>query len=155
MNDHPTHSESGVAEMPPPARHSEYRGKGRALVVDDEDAVRIVVTSAVTRLGFTVDSASDGPTAIALFQLDPASYAIVLLDVRLPRMSGPQTMRRLRDMRPDIPVILMSGYSAEEIEENCQGQGPSGFLNKPFTLDSLTTKIMAVLPAGSVSSRKE
>jgi two-component system, cell cycle sensor histidine kinase and response regulator CckA len=136
--DHPT----AVAT---PSHSSEWRGKGRVLVVDDEDAVRIVITSAVTRLGFTVDSASDGPTAIALFELDPASYAVVLLDVRLPNMDGVEVMRRMRRVRADAPVILMSGYNKLGALDEQGGEIPAAFLHKPFTLGTLTTAVRAVL----------
>ncbi len=105
----------------------------------------MVIASAVTRLGFTADSASDGRTALALFELDPSSYALVLLDVRLPNMDGVEVMRRLRLLRADIPVILMSGYNKLGVVNEQPERPPAGFLNKPFTLGSLTAEVRTVL----------
>jgi len=123
----------------------EWRGKGCILVVDDEDAVRTVVTHAVRRFGFTVKSASSGPQAISLFESDPGLYSLVLLDLRLPGMGGDEIVRHLRLVRPNIPVILMSGYGTQEALDRVTRQGISGLLSKPFTLEALALKMRAVL----------
>jgi CheY-like chemotaxis protein len=126
-------------------RPIDWRGSGRVLVVDDDDPVRFVVTGAVTRLGFTTQSASDGPTALSLFESDPSGYSLVILDVRLPSMNGIEVMRRLRVIRPDIPVIMMSGYSKQEAMERSPSEMANGFLHKPFKLDALAREVRAVL----------
>ena len=92
-------------------RAIDWRGSGCVLVVDDEDPVRTVVARAVTRLGFTSNSAANGPSALALFTADPALYVLAIVDIKIPGMDGLEIMSRLRLVRPDLPVILMSGYN--------------------------------------------
>jgi two-component system, cell cycle sensor histidine kinase and response regulator CckA len=126
-------------------RWMDWRGSGCILVVDDEETVRTVVTRAVVKIGFTANSASGGPEAISLFKSDPGIYALVLLDLRLPGMDGGEIIRNLRQVRPDVPVILMSGYGTQEALAQLIGQNISGFLHKPFTLQALALKLRAVL----------
>jgi two-component system, cell cycle sensor histidine kinase and response regulator CckA len=127
-----------------PSSPLDWRGSGCVLVVDDEDPVRVVVARAITRLGFSSNSASSGRDAIALFEADPAQYVLVILDVKMPVMDGIETMTRLRKVRPDIPVILMSGYNKLEVPNTLAA---TGFLHKPFTLDALASEIRAVVEA--------
>jgi len=131
----------------PQARPQAWSGSGCILVVDDEDPVRTVIERAVARYGFTSNSAPDGPTAIALFDQDPQRYTLALLDVKLPGMDGLEVMRRLRLTRPDVPVILMSGYNKLNVSSSPSPSAVTGFLNKPFTLDSLAAELRAVLQA--------
>jgi two-component system cell cycle sensor histidine kinase/response regulator CckA len=125
----------------------DWRGSGRVLVVDDEDPVRTVIERAVTRFGFTSNSAANGPAAIALFEPDPMIYTLVMLDIKLPGMDGLEVMRRLRLARPDVPVILMSGYNKLDVSHSPSEGAVTGFLHKPFTLDSLAKELRAVLEA--------
>jgi two-component system, cell cycle sensor histidine kinase and response regulator CckA len=127
-----------------PSRPLDWRGSGCVLVVDDEDPVRVVVARAITRLGFSSNSASSGRDAVALFEKDPAQYVLVILDVKMPVMDGLETMSRLRQLRPDVPVILMSGYNQLEVPNMV---AVTGFLHKPFTLDALASEIRAVVEA--------
>ena len=127
----------------------EWRGTGCILVIDDEDAVRTVVTRAVAKLGFTAKSASDGLQAIAQFEADPSAFSLVLLDLRLPAMGGGEIIRRLRLLRADVPIILMSGYGTQEAIAQLTGQDIAAFLHKPFTMDTLASKIRGVLEPSS------
>lgn len=117
----------------------------RVLVVDDDDAVGLVLSRTLTRLGYASDHAADGAKALILFETDPAQYALVLLDFKLPGMDSSTVYRRLRVRRPDLPVILMSGYSREEALANSAGMELAGFLHKPFTRETLA----AALGSGS------
>jgi two-component system cell cycle sensor histidine kinase/response regulator CckA len=120
---------------------------GCLLVIEDDDAIRAVVTRTVTRLGFTASEASDGARAIAQFASDPGRYTLVLLDFMLPGMDGNQILARLRHIRPDVRVILMSGLSRQEATSQFDGQSLAGFLQKPFTLEALATELRAVIEA--------
>lgn len=141
----PTAGHHAAAIAPP--RWTDWRGSGCILVIEDDDAIRAVVTRTVSKLGFTSNQASDGPKAIAQFAADPGLYALVLLDFMLPGMDGRQILARLQHLRPDVRVIMMSGLSRQEATSQLDGQSLAGFLQKPFTLEALATELRAVIEA--------
>jgi CheY-like chemotaxis protein len=122
-------------------------GTGRILVVDDSEPVRLVISRAVAKLGFTTDLARDGVQALTIFAADPNLFAAALVDVKLPGgMSGVDVVRELRTLRPDFPAVLTSGYSlGEAMIESFARVDSVGFLQKPFKLDSLASALRAAL----------
>lgn len=136
-----------------------WLGEGTILVVDDEPMVRDVAQAILQRLGLTVVAAADGEEAIRMFAADPARFAAVLLDLTMPRISGAETFRRIREFRPDAPVILMSGYNEEEASGQFAGKGLAGFIEKPFSTQALADAIGRVLgvrpPADEVVGQLE
>jgi PAS domain S-box-containing protein len=114
---------------------------GTVLVVDDEDAVRRVVKVTLERLGYRVLLAGNGIEAIEIFQQAPDQIAVVLLDLTMPLMSGEEALHRLRAIRPDVPVLLSSGYNQVEVIQRFTGQGLAGFVGKPFSPATLVAKI--------------
>ena len=114
-----------------------WRGAGKVLVVDDEATVRRIATRMLQALGFEVQLAEDGVDAVAQFTAAPDSFRAVLLDLTMPRLDGDQTFRELRAHRPGICVLIMSGFSEQEIADRFTGTGIAGFIQKPFNLDSL------------------
>jgi two-component system, cell cycle sensor histidine kinase and response regulator CckA len=126
-------------------RWLEWSGSGRILVVDDEEAVRIVVSRVVAKLGFTAELASDAQEALSMFSVDPGRFVLALVDVRLPGVNGMDIAREFRLLKPDLPVILMSGYSRHEAANPTSSQIPIGFLQKPFTLESLASAMRIAL----------
>jgi two-component system, cell cycle sensor histidine kinase and response regulator CckA len=126
-------------------RWLEWSGSGRILVVDDEEAVRIVVSRVLSRLGFTAELASDADEALSLYSSDPTRFVLALVDVRLPGVNGIDIAREFRQVRPELPVILMSGYNRHETSSPYPVQNPMGFLQKPFTLDTLATAMRTAL----------
>jgi signal transduction histidine kinase/ActR/RegA family two-component response regulator len=122
-----------------------WRGEGNVLVVDDEPMVRDVASAILRRLGLTVVVAADGEEAVRLYAEDPASFAVVLLDLTMPRLSGAETFRQIRAIRSEAKVILMSGYNEEEAGGRFVGKGLAGFLEKPFSTQGLGAAIERVL----------
>jgi signal transduction histidine kinase/ActR/RegA family two-component response regulator len=122
-----------------------WQGEGTVLVVDDEPMVRDVAQAILQRLGLSVATASDGEEAITVFAAGPNRYAAVLLDLTMPRVNGVETFRRIREIRPDAPVILMSGYNEEEASGEFAGKGLAGFVEKPFSTQALADAIERVL----------
>jgi PAS domain S-box-containing protein len=144
---------AGVAD-PQPRRVSgaEWRGRGTVLVVEDEEGVREVVGRMVERLGFQVITAGDGLAALELLDGHNGSVAAVLLDLSMPRMGGQETLQHLRERRPDIPVIVMSGYTEQEVAARLMDgtSGAVGFLQKPFLPEDLVSVLRhASLPASA------
>jgi CheY-like chemotaxis protein len=123
------------------ARTDEWRSGGQILVVDDEDSVRAVASALLRRRGFRTQEASDGAMALELFKQQPDAFDLVLLDLTMPRMNGEETLRALRDVRPTVNVLLMSGYNEQEVTEMFEGRSLSGFLQKPFRADDLYASV--------------
>jgi two-component system cell cycle sensor histidine kinase/response regulator CckA len=123
------------------------RPGGHVLVVDDDVAVGMVLSRAVIRFGYNVSVAVDGPKALAIFSLDPSRYVLALLDYKLPGMCSGDVHRELRALRPDLPVVLMSGYNREEAIEKSAGIELAGFLHKPFNMETLASALSFALPA--------
>jgi DNA-binding NtrC family response regulator len=117
----------------------------QVLVVDDEPMVREVAEAILGRMGLIVVTASDGKEALRAFSTEPERFAVVLLDLTMPRLSGADTFRQIRAIRPDAAVILMSGYSEEEAGGRFAGEGLAGFLEKPFSTQGLGAAVERVL----------
>ncbi len=128
-----------------PAGRSIWRGSGTVLVIDDEPSVREVARSFLERVGFTVDLAGDGAAGVALFQQDPARYTAVLLDLTMPQMDGEEAFRQLRLLRPEVRVVLMSGFNRVDAINRFVGKGLAGFVQKPFEVDTLAQEIRRVI----------
>jgi len=111
------------------------------LVVDDDVAVGLILARTLARLGYESDVAGDGPKGLSLFTAGPGNYSLVLLDYKLPGMDSSTVYRHLRGLRPDLPVVLMSGYNREDALEKSAGMDLAGFLHKPFTADTLRSAL--------------
>ena len=113
-------------------------GGGRlALVIDDEEDIRVYARKTLELAGFTVEVAADGRAGVAAFAARPAEFAVVLLDLTMPRLGGSDTYRELRHARSEVVVLLMSGFAAEEATAGFEGKGLAGFLRKPFRATEL------------------
>ncbi|MBI2766699.1 MAG: response regulator [Chloroflexi bacterium] len=116
----------------------------QVLVVDDEEIVRRVLCRLLATLGFTPLAVESGDEAVALFRSAPHRYSLVLLDVTMPPPDGEATLRALREIRPGVPVIMMSGYCEEDILSRlAAADHPDDFLEKPFTTTALASKLNA------------
>ncbi len=129
---------------PAPERPA-WRGSGRVLVIDDEEAVRQVATSILRALGFDAESAHDGADGVAIFSAAPDRYTAVLLDLTMPRVDGEETFRQLRLLRPGVKVILMSGFNRADAINRFVGKGLAGFVQKPFQVETLAAELRRVL----------
>ena len=117
----------------------------KILVVDDEDMIRNVSTAMLEELGFETVAADSGEEALRLFGLEGDGIDIVLLDQVMPGMDGVVVFKGLRRIRPDIKVILASGFSQQEVSERFRGLGLNGFLPKPYSIKNLTEELSRVL----------
>jgi CheY-like chemotaxis protein len=118
---------------------------GAVLVIDDEESVRRVAARLLRSQGFDVWEAHDGRDALDRFAARAAELRLVLVDLTMPRLGGEDTVREWRRLRPDLPVILMSGSHEGETGERFAGLGVSAFLQKPFTLNDFVAKVQAVV----------
>lgn len=111
------------------------------LVVDDEEVVRSLARAVLERAGHVVVEAVDGEDALRRFCAAPEEVALVILDMTMPRMSGVECLRELRAVRPDVPVLLSSGYNEQDAVARVAGRGLAGFLQKPYTAAELLEKV--------------
>jgi CheY-like chemotaxis protein len=109
-----------------------WRGRGTLLVVDDETDARAVARAMGTHLGFQVVEASDGEEAVAIFLQRKGEFSLVLMDLTMPRMDGREAFLRMREIAPDVPVVLTSGFSENDAVSDFAGRGLAGFLPKPY-----------------------
>jgi PAS domain S-box-containing protein len=128
------------APMPPA-----WRGEGTILVVDDEAHIRGVATRALEHAGFTVLTAADGQEAVAVFREHAQTVRAVLLDLTMPHLDGAATMIQLRQIQPDVRVVLSSGYTEEDATRRFSDRDLVGFLQKPYTLEDLVSTIRTAL----------
>ena len=123
-------------------------GQALVLVVDDESALRRLADQLLSRAGFTVVSAADGEEAIALIRGGSVGFDAVLLDMTMPNLSGAETCRQIKELRPELPIVLTSGYRHEELAELMDEGAVAAFVQKPFTPKSLIETIRRAI-AGS------
>jgi len=128
-----------------PKSNDNWKGHGRILVIDDEETVRATAAQMLRAMGFEVSLAVDGNEGINIFRKKPAEYAAVLLDLTMPRLGGEEAWKVLREISPDVRVIMMSGYNENEVAARFGDGAPSGFIQKPFRLPALREKLRAAL----------
>jgi PAS domain S-box-containing protein len=121
------------------------RGQGTILVIEDEPSVRDFARRVLEGGGFQVHAAGDGRQGLELFAKHRPEIAAVLLDMTMPRMDGLEVLRQLRGLDANVPVLIMSGYSEQELAERCAGTGASGFIQKPFHPRSLLSRLGRLL----------
>ncbi len=126
-------------------KRADYTGKGRILVVEDEDAVRAFAVRALTSRGYTVVEADSGESALAVYAKDNKGFELILSDVVMPEMDGPSLLRELRKRGVKTKVIFVSGYPGDEFEKDLEGQTDFAFLPKPFSLKQLVEKVKEVM----------
>ena len=114
------------------------------LVVDDEPGVRVMVARMLTLSGYAVVSAQSGEEAISIAQEYLAPLDLLLTDVRMPGMSGPELAQELRKLRPGLKVMYMSAYARDVLPSGVQ-DSEVPFLNKPFTMRMLALSIVETL----------
>ncbi len=128
-----------------PAPRLSLRGSGVILVVDDEALVREMAKRALERHGYTVLAADSGPAAIDLFRTRSEEIALIVLDLSMPKLSGEQTLPHLRKIRPEVKVIISSGYSEAETMLLFKDDPISGFIQKPYTATTIAEKVKLAL----------
>ncbi|GFO59511.1 hypothetical protein GMST_18360 [Geomonas silvestris] len=128
-----------------PLTESADRRPLTALVVDDEEMVRTLSESMLQAFGFLTLSASDGEAALEIFRRERQRIDLVLLDQNMPTMDGLSVFKELRQLSPEVKVLLASGYSQKEVAARFQGLDLNGFIQKPFNVRHLRDEIQRVL----------
>jgi CheY-like chemotaxis protein len=123
-------------------------GNGTILVVDDETLVRRIAKAALEHHGYKVMLAESGHEGIELFRSKASEVSLVLLDMNMPAMGGENAFEHLKKIRPDVRVIVSSGYNEAMAIERFGGNSVAGFIQKPYTSRQLAEKVKRVLEPG-------
>ena len=121
------------------------KGSGAILLIDDEKMILDVGIELLEELGYTVQSAMSGQEAIDIFQKDRGKFDLVIMDMIMPEMGGGETFDRLKEIDPDVKVLLSSGYSINGQATKILRRGCDGFIQKPFNMNQLAEKVQKIL----------
>ena len=136
-------TESNLTELNPAELNSAEGA--RLLLIEDEAALREIATLALEAEGHDVTSAASGVVAIENHEDDLLSFDAVISDIRMPGMDGDEVIKRFRKQHRSLPVLFISAHSFREIEENLESSCPTLFLQKPFSIEDLNSRVHQLL----------
>lgn len=132
-----------------------YPGKpAHILLVDDEEVVSAATEEMLKRLGYKVTNVSSGSQGIAFYQAHWQEVGLVILDMVMPEMDGAQVFGALKEINPNVDVLVSSGYSHNETAQGMIDAGARGYLQKPFRINDLSSIISRILPLPKLSAEK-
>jgi CheY-like chemotaxis protein/two-component sensor histidine kinase len=137
--------EIGEATVTPAGESSLLRGRGeRVLFIDDEQALCDSTRQILEKLGYRPNVQSSPVAALDVFRTDPFAFDLVITDLTMPFMNGMDVAREMIGLRPDLPVLLASGFSGNWTMEKVKAEGLRGLLIKPLTAAALSSAIRSV-----------
>jgi CheY-like chemotaxis protein len=119
--------------------------KQSVLVVDDEQMTLGLMSRILTEGGYQVTTAQSGFECLDHFRRSPFEFHLVLLDLSMPFMDGEETFNRLREIRPDMPIVMCTGFIQQEKLQRLMASGLAGFLRKPLAPNEIVDHIRAIL----------
>ena len=133
------------AETAEPPAFRDLTGVGTVMLVEDEDPVRIFGARALRNKGYKVLEAKSGEGALEMIRSEGEKIDLMITDVVMPRMDGPTLIRQVRETRPDMKVIFISGYTEDAFRQRLDTDSEIHFLPKPFSLKQLASKVKEVI----------
>ena len=127
-----------------PALVADRHSSGLVLVVDDEPALRGVARNILERSGYEVLLAADGAAAVEIFRQHASEMTAILLDLTMPVLGGMDAFHQIREIRSDVPVVVSTGYSAEDTRKMFGYDAFLGFIQKPYTASRLNERIHTI-----------
>ncbi len=139
-----------AAAGPEPISEVALPGSARVLLVDDEPMIVDVLQRSLSLLGYQVTGQTDPHAALSLFKADPSAFDVVVTDLTMPGMNGRQLRASLKALRPELPVILCTGFNEYRDDVGGAAEADHAFLQKPVSLAELTRAISlhALAPEG-------
>ncbi|HAE37245.1 MAG TPA: hypothetical protein DCG57_01250 [Candidatus Riflebacteria bacterium] len=141
----PTGNHDGQSEVQISKSSGRIPGKGNIMLVDDETIVREATAKMLEDLGYKVLECRDGEEAAELFRAISHDVDAVILDMVMPRLAGPETFAAMRKIKPDVKVLLASGFSINGAASGLLKAGAAGFLQKPYQIEELSQKLHETL----------
>jgi signal transduction histidine kinase/ActR/RegA family two-component response regulator len=137
--------EETIAEPPRTPIVRDLHGRERILIVDDEPDIVDMLSIGLERLGYEAVGATDPLDALAAFEEDPNAWDIVVTDEVMPQMRGLDLVRKLKSLRPDIKIVLCTGYSETMSEDTIRAAGIDLFLLKPVDAQTIAAKLRSLM----------
>jgi PAS domain S-box-containing protein len=122
-----------------------WKGSGTILLVEDEEQIKLVAKAMLEALGFTVIEASNGKEGLELFQKNAADISMVITDMGMPVMDGYQLFSELKSLRPDLPIIISSGFGDTVVTSRIASEDIAGSISKPYSFDRLREVLKRVM----------
>ena len=124
--------------------HQQMEGvKAHILVIDDDELIRTLFKKTLEKLGDTVMTASNGAEGIECVKR--WDFDLVFLDLKMPGMDGEEFLKQLKDIKPELPITIITGYPGSEMMERVLKQGPFGVMNKPFDSSDIINAVNSFL----------
>jgi len=142
---HRAEEEPAESARAKPEASRDLTGMGTVLLVEDEDAVRAFGARALINKGYKVLEANSGEAALEVLNQGGQAVDLLITDVVMPRLDGPSLVRKVRETRPDMPVIFISGYAEDGFRQRLGREAGIHFLPKPFSLKDLAGKVKEVM----------
>lgn len=127
-----------------PSVESEAGDGNLILVVDDDELVRRSTSATLSSLGYSVVEVGDGTLAVELVRARPGRFAAVLLDLVMPGLTGREVFHSIAEIRPDLPILVATGYAADDHIDDAMKRSIAGLLQKPFTAEELSAALQRV-----------
>lgn len=124
----------------------------KVLIIDDEKNIRLTLSQAISSLPVEVDTAEDGEQALQMVK--EGEFGVILLDLRLPGIDGMEVLRRLRDSRPEVPIVIITAHGNVESAVEAMKLGAIDFLQKPFVPDEVRALVRRVLGRRTLEQRE-
>ncbi len=141
---------AATAETAPAETSAETTGGNEViLVAEDDPVVRRVLVGALEDAGYTVLEAEDGAQAVELFRAHAEKVSLALLDALMPRMDGVQTMARIREIRPGLPVLFSTGYAGQALGHSLDLPPDAEMIQKPYSVSQLLSTIRRLLDSSA------
>ena len=132
-----------------------WQGSGTILLVEDEDQVKFVAKSMLEEFGFTVIEASNGREALDVFQKNASEIRLVMTDIGMPVMNGYTLFRELKILKPELPIIISSGFGDTVVTTRIPSEEIAGLVSKPYRFDQLRDVLRGVTEATQPGGRPE
>jgi excisionase family DNA binding protein len=120
-------------------RSKSISSKANILVIDDEEAIRSLFKEMLGQLGYKIASAANGLEGLQLIEQN--DFDLVFLDLKMPEMDGAELYGRVKTIKPELPVIIITGYPESELMTRALTYGPFGIMHKPFSQSDIVTAV--------------
>jgi len=114
-----------------------HKGKGTILVIDDEEIIRNVARDILHELGYDTILASSGKEGVKIYADKKDFIDLVILDMIMPEMEGKETFKKLKEINPDVKILISSGYNQDSLPEQVMDSGEAGFIQKPYNINEI------------------
>jgi two-component system cell cycle sensor histidine kinase/response regulator CckA len=147
MDEEELAKEAAISKQSDRTEPADLTGKGRILIVEDEDGARSIIVRALQMCGYEIVEATDGDEALEIIEDEQKPFDLVLSDIMMPEMDGPTLIQEAGDKLGGAKVIFMSGYAEAAMRDKLEAIEDAGYLQKPFSLKVVAAKVKEALSA--------